>query len=170
MVDLTVSRQALGEWWGGQKEIGSRSPPSVIPRAESRLIVESRSIERLNAGREKRHSSIMPDGEGIQRKRERLTAETHEYFWNICPEQTARWKQAMLTLPPAVCRETWLLNYRDWKLVTNRATLELSKANAGGMDGDVPVEELLDRALASRKHISEADGTMTRLLDELLRT
>jgi hypothetical protein len=30
----------------------------------------------------------MPDDDAIQRKRERLAAETYEYFWNICPELT----------------------------------------------------------------------------------
>ena len=34
--------------------------------------------------------------------------------------------------------------------------------------GKVPVEELLDRALASMEHLREAVDTMTRLLDELL--
>jgi hypothetical protein len=47
----------------------------------------------------------MPDDDAIQRKRERLSAETNEYFWNVCPELTARWKQAMFTLPPSVLRD-----------------------------------------------------------------
>jgi hypothetical protein len=47
----------------------------------------------------------MADEDAIQRKRERLAAETHEYFWNVCPELTAQWKQAMLTLPPSVLRD-----------------------------------------------------------------
>ena len=47
----------------------------------------------------------MADEEAIQRKRERLAAETHEYFWNVCPELTARWKQAMLTLSPSVLQD-----------------------------------------------------------------
>jgi hypothetical protein len=37
------------------------------------------------------------------------------------------------------------------------------------MNGDVPVEDLLDRALASMEHLREAANTMTRLLDELLK-
>ena len=41
----------------------------------------------------------MADEEAIQLKREPLAAETYEYFWYICPELTARWKQTMLTLP-----------------------------------------------------------------------
>jgi hypothetical protein len=49
-------------------------------------------------------SSFMADEEAIQRKRERLAAETHEYFWNVCPELTARWKAAMLRLPSSVLR------------------------------------------------------------------
>jgi hypothetical protein len=47
----------------------------------------------------------MADDDAIQRKRERLAAETYEYFWNICPELTARWKRAMLTLPSSVFRD-----------------------------------------------------------------
>src|SRR5258708_38283618 len=47
----------------------------------------------------------MADDDAIQRKRERLAAETYEYFWNICPELTARWKRAMLTLPPSVLQD-----------------------------------------------------------------
>jgi hypothetical protein len=37
------------------------------------------------------------------------------------------------------------------------------------MNGDVPVEDLLDRALGSMEHLREAASTMTRLLDELLK-
>jgi hypothetical protein len=47
----------------------------------------------------------MADGGAIQRKRERLAAETCGYFWNVCPELTARWKEAMLTLPPSVLQD-----------------------------------------------------------------
>ena len=47
----------------------------------------------------------MADDDAIQRKRERLAAETYEYFWNICPELTALWKRAMLTLPPSVLQD-----------------------------------------------------------------
>jgi hypothetical protein len=36
----------------------------------------------------------MADDDAIQRKRERLTVEMHEYFWNVCPELIARWKEA----------------------------------------------------------------------------
>jgi hypothetical protein len=49
--------------------------------------------------------ALVADKETIQRKRERLAAETYEYFWNICPEVTARWKRAMLTLPPSVLQD-----------------------------------------------------------------
>jgi len=31
----------------------------------------------------------MADEDAIQRKRERLAAETYKYFWNVCPELTA---------------------------------------------------------------------------------
>jgi hypothetical protein len=47
----------------------------------------------------------MPDDDAIQRKRERLAVEMHEYFWNVYPELTARWKEAMLTLPPSVLQD-----------------------------------------------------------------
>jgi hypothetical protein len=30
--------------------------------------------------------ALVADKETIQRKRERLAAETYEYFWNICPD------------------------------------------------------------------------------------
>jgi hypothetical protein len=49
--------------------------------------------------------ALVADKETIQRKRERLAAETYEYFWNICPELTEQWKQAMLTLPPSVLQD-----------------------------------------------------------------
>jgi hypothetical protein len=47
----------------------------------------------------------MADDDSIQRKHDRLAVEMHDYFWNVCPELTARWKQAMLTLPPPVLQE-----------------------------------------------------------------
>ena len=109
----------------------------------------------------------MADEEEIQRKRERLADETHDYFWNVCPELTVRWKQAMLTLSPSVLRDL-AVELRGLELVTNRASQELSKAQLGAEAGEVPVEELLDRALASMEHLREAVDTMTRLLDELL--
>ena len=110
----------------------------------------------------------MADEEAIQRKRERLTAETHEYFWNVCPELTARWKEAMLRLPSSVLSDL-VIELQGLEFVTKRTNLELSNASVGGMDGDVPVEDLLDRALASMEHLREAADTMTRLLDELLK-
>ena len=109
----------------------------------------------------------MADDDASQLKRERLAAEKHEYFWNVCPELTARWKQAMLTLPPSVLRDL-AVELRGLELATNRASQELSKAHVGAEAGKVPVEELLDRALASMEHLREAVDTMTRLLDELL--
>ena len=68
----------------------------------------------------------MADEDAIQLKRERLAAETHEYFWNVCPELTARWKQAMLTLPPSVLRDL-AVELRGLELATNRASQELSR-------------------------------------------
>jgi hypothetical protein len=107
----------------------------------------------------------MPDEDAIQRKRERLAAETHEYFWNVCPELTARWKQAMLTLPPSVLRDL-AVEIKHLGAVTNWANQQLHAALGAGGE---PPEDLLDRALASMENLSEAAHTMTRLLDELLK-
>ena len=106
--------------------------------------------------------------EAIQRKRERLAAETHEYFWNVCPELTARWKDAMLRLAPSVLKDL-AIELQGLGVVTRRASEELRKAHIGAAAGDVPIEDLLDRALASMEHLREAAGTMTQLLDELLK-
>jgi hypothetical protein len=108
----------------------------------------------------------MADEDAIERKRERLAAETHEYFWNICPELTARWKQAMLTLPPSVLRDL-AVEIQHLENVTNSANQQLHAAlEASGQ----PQGDLLDRALASMENLREAADTMTRLLDELLKT
>ncbi len=113
--------------------------------------------------------ALVADEEAIQLKRERLAIETQEYFWHTCPELTARWKAAMLRLPSSVLSDL-AIELQGLELVTKRASLELGKAHAAAMDDDVPVEDLLDRALASMVHLSEAADTMTRLLDELLKT
>ena len=109
----------------------------------------------------------MVDEEAIQRKRERLEAETHEYFWNVCPELTTRWKEAMLTLSPSVLQDL-AVELRGLELATNRASQALGPGHVEAEAGKVPVEELLDRALASMEHLHEAVDTMIRLLDELL--
>jgi hypothetical protein len=109
------------------------------------------------------------DEEAIQLKRERLAAEMHEYFWSICPELTERWKQAMLTLAPSVLRDL-AVEIQHLETVTNVANRYLHAAHVEAEAGDVPVEDLLDRALASMENLSEAADTMTRLLDELLET
>jgi len=105
------------------------------------------------------------DEETIQRKRERLIVEMHEYFWNVCPELTARWKQAMLTLPPSVLQDL-TVEIKNLEAVTKWANQQLHAALGVGNDPD---EDLLDRALASMENLSEAANTMTRLLDELLK-
>ncbi len=107
----------------------------------------------------------MADEETIQRKRERLIVEMHEYFWNVCPELTARWKQAMLTLPPSVLQDL-TVEIKNLEAVTKWANQQLHAALGVGNDPD---EDLLDRALASMENLSEAADTMTRLLDELLK-
>jgi DNA polymerase III delta prime subunit len=108
----------------------------------------------------------MADEDAIQRKRERLTAETNEYYWNVCPELTARWKQAMFTLPPSVLRDL-AVEIQRLENVTNAANQQLHAALGAGGE---PAEDLLDRALASMEHLSEAADTMTRLLGELLKS
>jgi hypothetical protein len=107
----------------------------------------------------------MPDEDAIQRKRERLTVEMHEYFWNVCPELTAQWKQAMLTLPPSVLRDL-AVEIQHLGAVTKWANQQLHAALGAGGE---PPEDLLDRALASMENLRKAADTMTRLLDELLK-
>ena len=110
----------------------------------------------------------MLDDDAIRRKSDRLAAETYEYFWNVCPELTAQWKRAMLTLPPSVLRDL-AVEIQHLGAVTKWANQQLSAAaHAGAVAGD-PAEDLLDRALASMENLSEAADTMTRLLDELLK-
>jgi hypothetical protein len=112
----------------------------------------------------------MPDDEAIERKHKLLAAETYEYFWNVCPELTAQWKQAMLTLPPSVLRDL-AVEIQHLKAVTNAANRQLSAAaRAGASTGGFAPEALLDRALASMENLREAADTMTRLPDELLKT
>src|SRR6266851_7707363 len=106
----------------------------------------------------------MPDEETIQRKRERLIVEMHEYFWNVCPELTARWKRAMLTLPPSVLQDL-AVEIQHLGAVTKFANQQLHAALGAG---DEPAEDLPDRALASMERLNEAADTMMRLLGELL--
>jgi hypothetical protein len=111
----------------------------------------------------------MPDEDAIQRKRERLAAETYRYFWNICPELTEQWKRAMFTLPPSVLRDL-AVEIQHLKAVTNAANRHLNAAaHLGAIGGGEPVEDLLDRALASMEDLRESADSMTRLLDELLK-
>jgi len=108
----------------------------------------------------------MADEDAIQRKRERLAAEKHEYFWNVCPQLTARWNEAMLTLPSSVLRDL-AVEIKNLEAVTKWANQQLHAVLVAGGE---PPEDLLDRALASMENLSEAADTMTRLLDELLKT
>jgi hypothetical protein len=108
----------------------------------------------------------MADDDAIQRKRERLAVETYEYFWNICPELTARWKRAMLTLPPSVLQDL-SVEMKNLEAVTNWANQQLHAVLGAGGE---PPEDLLDRALASMENLSEAADTMMLLLGELLKS
>ena len=83
------------------------------------------------------------------------------------PELTARWKQAMFTLPSSSA--DLAVEVRHLENITSQANQELRAALGAITDGRL-VEDLLDRALASMESLSEAADTMTRLLDELLKT
>jgi hypothetical protein len=109
--------------------------------------------------------TLMVDDDAVQRKRERLAVETYEYFWNICPALTERWRQAMFTLPPSVLQDI-SVEMKNLEAVTNAANQQLHAALGAG---DEPPEDLLDGALASMERLNEAADTMTRLLDELLK-
>jgi hypothetical protein len=112
----------------------------------------------------------MADEETLLHKRERLADETYEYFWNVCPELTARWKQAMFTLPPSVLRDL-AVEIQHLEAITNAANQQLSAAaRAGALAGGMPPKDLLDRALASMENLSEAADTMMLLLGELLKS
>ena len=109
----------------------------------------------------------MADEEAIRRKHNLLAAQMHHYFWDVCPELTARWKRAMLTLPPSVLRDL-AVEIQHLEAVTNAANQQLNAAaHPGAVGGGEPVEGLLDRALASMENLRESADTMTRLLDEL---
>ena len=77
----------------------------------------------------------MADEDAIQRKRERLAAETYKYFWYVCPELTAQWKQAMLTLPPSVLRDL-AVEIQKLEVATNAANQQLSAATREGAIAD----------------------------------
>ena len=108
----------------------------------------------------------MADDDAIQRKRERLAVETYEYFWNICPELTTRWKRAMFTLPPSVLQDL-SVEIKNLEAVTKWANQQLHAALGAGGE---PPEDLLDRALASMESLNEAADTMMLLLGELLKS
>jgi hypothetical protein len=110
----------------------------------------------------------MADEEAIRRKHDLLAAEMRHYFWNICPELTARWKDAMLGLPPSVLRELAgrLQEFEDFTNQTNRELRAVHETDAEDRES---VEQLLDRALASLEHLGEVANAMTRRLEELLK-
>ena len=75
----------------------------------------------------------------------------------------------MLTLPTSVLQDL-AVEVQHLETVTELTNQELHVARLGAIaDGEL-VEVLLDRALASMERLSEAADTMTRLLDELLKT
>jgi hypothetical protein len=106
----------------------------------------------------------------LLRKRKRLAEETYEYFWNVYPELTAQWKQAMFTLPPSVLRDL-AVEIQHLEAITNAANQQLSAAaRAGALADGMPPQDLLDRALASMENLREAADTMMRLLEEMLKS
>jgi hypothetical protein len=110
----------------------------------------------------------MVDAEVLQRKHDLLAAEMHHYFWDICPELAARWKEAMLGLPAPVLREL-AGRLQELEDFTDQTNLELRAAHDATSEDRGDVEELLDHALASLEHLGEVAEAMTRRLDELLK-
>jgi hypothetical protein len=110
----------------------------------------------------------MIDEETIRRKKERLAAGVRDYFWRICAELTARWKEAMLRLPPSVLRDL-VIELREVETVTTQTDQELKAAGLAVAQGRESAEYLLDRALASMEHLNEVAEDMTQRLDELLK-
>jgi hypothetical protein len=108
----------------------------------------------------------MADDDAILSKRKRLAAETYEYFWNVCPALTERWRRAMFTLPPSVLQDL-SVEMKNLEAVTNWANQQLHAALGAGGE---PPEDLLDRALASMERLNEAADTMMLLLGELLKS
>jgi hypothetical protein len=108
----------------------------------------------------------MADEEAIRRKHDLLAAEMHHYFWDICPELTARWKEAMLGLSPPVLREL-AGRLQELEDVTNQTNREL-RAVREATEEDHAAEQLLQRALALLEHLGAVAEAMTRRLDALL--
>ena len=75
----------------------------------------------------------------------------------------------MLTLPPSVLRDL-AVEIQHLENVTNLANQQLHAARLGAIANGELVEVLLDRALASMENLRGAADTVTRLLDELLKT
>ena len=110
----------------------------------------------------------MADEEAIRRKHDLLATAMHYYFWHTGAELTARWKAAMLGLPPSLLRElAGRLQQLDAATIeTNR---ELKAAGLATAEGRESAEHLLNGALASMDHLTEIAEDMTRRLDELLK-
>jgi hypothetical protein len=111
----------------------------------------------------------MVDEEGIQRKHDLLATAIHYYFWHTGAELAARWKEAMLGLPPSVLREL-ASRLQELEAVTNETNRALKAAGLAIAEGRELAEDLLNRALALMDHLSEVAEDMTRRLDELLKS
>ena len=110
----------------------------------------------------------MADEEAIPRKHDLLATAMHYYFWHTGPELTARWKEAMLGLPPSVLREL-AGQLQELEAVTNETNREQKAAGLATAEGRESPEHLLNRVLASMEHLNEVAQAMTRRLDELLK-
>ena len=113
--------------------------------------------------------ALMADEEAIRRKHDLLATAMHYYFWHTGAELTARWKEAMLGLPPSVLREL-AGRLQELEAVTNETNRELKAAGLATAEGRESAEHLLNRALALMDHLSEVAEDMTRRLDELLKS
>ena len=71
----------------------------------------------------------------------------HHYFWDNCPELAARWKKAMLGLPPSVLRELagLLQKLEDF---TDQTNLALRGAHDARVEiADMPRNSLIRHSL-----------------------
>ena len=109
------------------------------------------------------------DGLSVERKLKLLTANADDYFWHAGLEVEKRSKEARLKLRRSVLRGL-TKELEKFERATDETNRELRAAQVAAVGRKASAEPLLDRALASMEHLSEADDTMTRLLGELLKS
>jgi hypothetical protein len=96
----------------------------------------------------------MAEEEAIRRKARPVSGRDAPYFWDICPELAARWKEAMLGLPPSVLHD--LAGQLDeLEAITNQTNQEL-RATAVRLlrRGHTTGEEKREHASEQRFHTS----------------